>query len=130
MHPLQVLMVAAEAVPFAKGGGLGDVIGALPRALEKQGVRTAIVMPRYRGIDLERFAFKPVPGHDVHHALLPDSSVDVFMICTDKFFGREGIYFDIDPGKDYPDQADRWIFFQRTVMDFFGSREAPDIIHC
>jgi starch synthase len=130
MHPLQVLMVAAEAVPFAKAGGLGDVIGALPRALEKHGVRTAIVMPRYRGIDLEGFAFKPVPGHDVDQGLLPDSSVDVFLIGSEKYFDRDGIYVDSGTGKDYPDQADRWIFFQRAVMDFFRGRPAPDIIHC
>jgi starch synthase len=130
MNPLQVLMVAAEAVPFAKAGGLGDVMGALPLALEKQGVRTTIVIPRYRGIDLEKFAFEPAAGRDAHHAVLPDSSVDVFLIGNDKYFDRDGIYFDLDTGKDYPDQADRWIFFQRAVMDFFRSRQAPDIIHC
>jgi starch synthase len=129
MNPFHVLMVAAEAVPFAKAGGLGDVMGALPRALEKQGVRTTIAIPRYRGIDLAKFGFEPVPGHDVHHALLADSSVDVFLIGNDKYFDRDGIYFDIDTGKDYPDQADRWIFFQRAVMDFFRIRPAPDIFH-
>jgi starch synthase len=123
-------MVAAEAVPFAKAGGLGDVIGALPRALEKQGVRTTIAIPRYRGIDIEGLAFKPVPGHDVHHGVLPDSPVNVFLVDNDNYFDRDGIYVDVDTGKDYPDQADRWIFFQRAVMDFFKGRQAPDIIHC
>jgi starch synthase len=123
-------MVAAEAVPFAKAGGLGDVLGALPHALEKQGVRTTIAIPCYRGIELENFGFKPVPGHDVHRALVPDSSVEVLLIGNDRYFDRDGIYFDTETGKDYSDQADRWIFFQRAVMDFFKSRPAPDILHC
>src|SRR4051812_28640921 len=130
MSSLHVLMVAAEADPFAKAGGLGDVMGALPRALETLGIRTSIAIPRYGSIDLNKFGFVRIAGHDVHHALLPDSSVNVFLIGNDNFFHRDGIYFDVTTGKDYPDQADRWIFFQRAVMDFFRSRLAPDILHC
>jgi starch synthase len=123
-------MVAGEAVPFAKVGGLGDVIGALPRALEKLNVEVTIAIPRYRAIDLDHFGFERVSGHDLHRARLPSSSIDVFLIGNDHYFDREGIYVDAHTGKDYPDQADRWISFQRAVMDFFGSRPAPDIIHC
>jgi starch synthase len=123
-------MVAGEAAPFARVGGLGDVIGALPRALEKLGVEVTIAIPRYRAIDLNEFGFERVPGHDLHRARLPRSSIDVFLIGNDHYFDREGIYVDAQTGKDYPDQADRWIFFQRAVMDFLGSRAAPDILHC
>jgi starch synthase len=130
MASLKVLMVAGEAVPFAKVGGLGDVVGALPRALEKLGVEVTIVIPRYRSIDLSKFAFEPIPGHDVHRSLLPGSSIEVFLIGNDLYFDRDGIYFDVETGKDYPDQADRWISFQRATMDFFKNRPAPDILHC
>ena len=130
MAPLKVLVVAVEAVPFAKAGGLADVIGALPRALEKLGVSVTIAIPRYRVIDLKRFGFEPYSGHDVHHATVPGSSIEVFLIGSDRFFDRDGIYVDAETGKDYPDQADRWIFFQRAVMDFFKTRPAPDILHC
>ncbi len=123
-------MVAAEAVPFAKAGGLGDVMGALPRALESLDVQTTIVLPRHRVIDLDKYGFEPVSGLDGHRSVLPDSSVEVFLIGNDYYFNRPGLYFDIDTGKDYWDQADRWIYFQRTVMDFFATRPAPDIIHC
>src|SRR4029077_18890919 len=68
--------------------------------------------------------------YDIHHTTIPGSSIEVFLIGNDEFFDREGIYFDIETGKDYPDQAERWIFFQRAVMDFFRSRPAPDILHC
>jgi starch synthase len=144
MSSLTVLMVAGEAVPFAKVGGLGDVIGALPRALEKLGVSVTIAIPRYRSIDLSRFGFEPWPvppgsqvqfgpevlPYDVHRATLPNSSIEVFLIGNDRFFDRDGIYVDVETGKDYPDQADRWIFFQRAVMEFFKTRPAPGILHC
>lgn len=138
-------MVAAECVPFAKVGGLADVIGALPIALEKLGVSVTIVIPRHRVIDLANFGFEPfpVPGtglvpvgfenvpYDVHRSKLPGSSVDVFLLGNDRFFDRPGLYVDPANGKDYPDQADRWIFFQRAVMEFFkGQSPAPDVLHC
>lgn len=138
-------MIAAECVPFAKAGGLGDVIGALPLQLDKLGIEVVIFIPRYRGIDLDKFGFKPhpIPGenrvpfgwehatYDLHAGVLPGSSVKVFLIGNDRFFDRDGIYVDPQTGKDYLDQADRWIFFNRAVMEFM-QYEYPDvdIIHC
>jgi starch synthase len=138
-------MVAAECIPFAKVGGLGDVIGALPLALEKLGVDVTIVLPRHSTIDLEKFGFEPSappePGrasvgfesipYDVFHGKLPNSSVNIFLLGNDRFFDRPGIYVDPATGRDYADQADRWIFFQRAVMEFFKwASPAPDILHC
>src|SRR5438094_981973 len=126
-------MAAAECVPFAKVGGLGDVIGALPQALQKLGVDVSIVIPRYSIIDPQKFGFEPCPApgngkvsvgfesipYDVHRGKLPNSSIDVFLLGNDRFFDRPGIYVDPSTAKDYPDQADRWIFFQRAVLEFF-----------
>src|SRR5437763_1791897 len=123
MLNLHVVMVAGEAVPFAKVGGLGDVLGALPLALEKLGVAVTVIIPRHRVIDLQKFGFEPYPmsgdrwaqvgfesiPFDVHRGKMPKSSVDVFLIGIDRFFDRPGIYVDPATGKDYPDQADRWI---------------------
>jgi starch synthase len=145
MSKLHVVMTAAECVPFAKVGGLGDVIGALPQALEKLGIGVTVVIPRYSLIDLQAFGFEPYPApdggkvtvgfesipYDVHRGRIPNSSVDVFLLGNDRFFDRPGIYVDKETGKDYPDQADRWIFFQRAVMEFFKSvSPVPDILHC
>src|SRR5262245_32686623 len=142
---IHVLMVAGECVPFAKVGGLGDVIGALPVALEKLGVRVTVVIPRYRVIDLAKFGFErtspPGPGrvplgfenipYDVHRSKIPGSSVEIVLIGNDRFFDRDGIYVDPQTARDYPDQADRWSFFQRAVMELFKrATPAPDILHC
>jgi starch synthase len=145
MPSLRVAMLAAECVPFAKVGGLGDVIGALPAALEKLGVSTTVVIPRHRVIDLAKFGFESysVPGSPsvqlgfeyvpftVHRGKLPGSSIDVFLIGNDRFFDRPGIYVDPATAKDYHDQADRWVFFQRAAMEFLRTfSPAPDILHC
>src|ERR1700682_2159470 len=56
----RVLMIGSEALPFAKTGGLADVLGALPRALARLGWHVTLVVPRYRGVTagaaVERFA--------------------------------------------------------------------------
>ena len=57
---MRILMVASEARPFAKTGGLADVVGALPQALQRLGHHVDIVMPRYRGIEGEPLAKLPV----------------------------------------------------------------------
>ena len=142
---LRVLMVAAECAPFAKAGGLADVLGALPVALEKLGVSVTIVIPRHRVIDVQAFGFErfPLPNdarvsvgfesipYEIHQARLPRSSVEVFLIGNDRFFDRPGIYVDNTTGSDFPDQADRWVFFQRATMEFFKTRSpVPDVLHC
>jgi starch synthase len=142
---MRVVMVAAECLPFAKAGGLGDVIGVLPVELEKLGLDVSILLPRYRSIDLQKFGFQPYAvrsdarvtlgweqlPYDVHVGAIPGSSVKVFLLGNNRFFDRDGIYFDPGTGKDFHDQADRWIFFNRAAMEFLKN-ETPnaDIIHC
>ena len=138
-------MVAGECVPFAKVGGLGDVVGALPLALEKLGVTVTVVIPRHRVIDLHKYGFERYPAraedsiplgleripYDVHRGKMPRSSIEVFLIGNDRFFDRDGIYVDVATARDYPDQADRWIFFQRAAMEFLKARfPSLDILHC
>ena len=79
---MHIVMLAGEAVPFAKAGGLGDVLGALPPELEKLGLTVSVIIPRYRSIDLAKFGFEPVPGFeglpfDVYRTTMPGSRVAV-----------------------------------------------------
>jgi starch synthase len=133
---MRVVMIAGEATPYAKVGGLADVIGALPPQLEKLGVAVSILIPRYRTIDLQRHGFHPYPvsgdlNFDVQTTVLPQSSVRVFLIGINYYFDREGIYLDSATGLDYPDQADRWIAFQRAALEFVRVALSPvDILHC
>lgn len=57
---LKILMIATECTPIAKAGGLGDVIGALPKALTQLGHEIRIVIPKYLCIDLEKYHFQKV----------------------------------------------------------------------
>jgi len=131
-----IVMLAGECVPFAKVGGLADVLGALPRELEKLGFQVTIIIPKYGSIDLARFGFQKLTEFDsasfeVHRSTLPGSSVPVYLVGNDTFFGRRGIYTDPETGWDFPDQADRWIHFQRSAMDFISAALGPvDVLHC
>ena len=61
---MRVVMIASEAAPYAKIGGLADVMEALPPHLEKLGASISVVIPRHRQIDLNRFHFEPFPFAD------------------------------------------------------------------
>src|SRR5436305_13328423 len=94
---LKVLILAAEVVPFTKVGGLADVVGALPKALQALGHDVRIVMPSYRQVDSEHFQLstvcKAVPvsmchfqvSVDVQQGTLGDG-IPVYMIDAPRFF--------------------------------------------
>jgi starch synthase len=133
---MHIVMLAGECVPYAKVGGLADVLGALPRELEKIGFSVSVIIPRYRSIDLNKFGFERLKEFDsatfdIHRATLPGSSAEVFLIGNETYFGRRGIYTDTVTGLDFPDQADRWIFFQRSAMEFIQKAFSKvDVLHC
>jgi starch synthase len=136
--PLKILMMAAEMVPFAKTGGLADVVGALPKALRALGHDVRVAIPRYGRIDQARFGLErvtepyqvPLDDEPVEATLMAASvpadggDLPVYMVDNPHYFDREGIYM-------YDDDADRFIFFCRAVLE--GARQlgwAPDVIHC
>ncbi|MGO9917452.1 MAG: glycogen synthase, partial [Isosphaeraceae bacterium] len=138
---MHVIFVASEAVPFAKTGGLGDVIGALPRALERQGHTTAIFLPAYRcvraagqaiartGIDLRIQVGSELIAGSVYKSVPTGSNVPFYLIDQPRYFDRDGIYG--DGGADYPDNAERFIFFNLAVLEAIQSLGIrPDVIHC
>ncbi len=137
---LEVVFVAAEAVPFAKTGGLADVIGALPPALERIGVGARVVIPCHRsawsaGVAIEatgltvRVPVGPrIVEGKVHRATLPESRVGVYLIDCPQFFDRPGIYQ--SQGVDYADNPSRFVFFTRAAIETASRMNwRPDVFH-
>ncbi len=132
---LRILIAASEVIPFAKTGGLADVAGALPKALAALGHDVAVVLPRYRRITQwdEIVGDFPVPmGDHVETAVLKrttigdddDHAVDVYFIDNYRYFDREELY-------DYPDDARRFIFFSRAILEMLKYLDRTvDVIHC
>lgn len=136
---MKIAMCSPEMAPFAKTGGLGDVVGALPRALRRLGADVFVMLPAYSSIDrskcrTRRIAKLPVPvGQKVIDATLSEcaspSEVPVLLIDGGDYFTREGYYGD-EKG-DYPDNARRFAFFARGFLEALKLLDwAPEIIHC
>ncbi len=136
---MRVLFVASEAVPFAKTGGLADVIGALPRALTELGVETKVLMPAYGSVkqgtiplsvvaeDLEgQLGWQPL----TFSVLSPTETGEPFyFVERDEFFERRQLYG--TPKGDYFDNLERFAFFCSTVLPVCQALAfKPDVIHC
>ena len=126
-------MVASEAVPFAKTGGLADVAGALPRALARLGHDVEVVMPRYRGVT----AGERVGRITVTLGTQP-LDAGVFAVSTDgvrtifidqpAYFDREGIYG--TQGQDFADNPERFAFLAHAALRWAALTGARyDVIH-
>jgi starch synthase len=120
-QPLKVLILAAEIVPFAKVGGLADVVGALPKALQVLGHDIRLVMPRYRQVDQKRFQLLTVIDTltiNMGIFKVPVSicqgeigdHIPVYMIDAPRYFDRENIY-------GYTDDGERFILFCRAALE-------------
>ena len=144
--PLNIVMFAAEAFPYAKVGGLGDVVGSLPIALDKLGAKVTVVIPAYGGVaGMPAASIRPctaVPRLDIpmassvekaenFYAQMDNAGVDVYLIGSRKYFDRRGIYGDPATGEGYPDNMERFVFFIKSGLDLLPKLGVPiDIIHC
>jgi starch synthase len=130
---MRVLMVTSEAMPFAKTGGLADVLGALPAALVRLGHEVDVVMPRYRGIVPEQ----PLGTVRTLDALYPiDVPVHATIVDGVRYvFVEHPAYFDRDylygtGGHDYPDNPERYALLARAALGWAFSTGAPyDVTH-
>jgi starch synthase len=129
-----VLQIASEALPFAKTGGLADVLGALPSALSRLGWDVTVVLPKYRGVAagaaIERFTvtvggFAREAGF--FDAALPDGVRAILVECDD-LYDRDGIY---GVGTvDYPDSPLRFAFLARAAFEFVARAGVrPSVVH-
>jgi starch synthase len=151
-RPFRILFAASEVIGFAKTGGLADVIGALPRALARRGHQTAVVMPLYAAVRHGPHAIRPTDVHffiplgqrslpgRLWRGALPDSEVPIYFVEQPDLFERDdpaagrGIYNFTRPDgqrQDYPDNAERFIFFTRAILEGLPGVEFwPEILHC
>jgi starch synthase len=134
---MKVAVVAAEMTPYAKAGGLADVIGALPAELADCGARVSVIIPGYKST----LAAIPTAAMGEEYSVMVGqrrepfrirtavgaAGVPIFFIVHQGYFGREGIYG--DDAADYPDAIARFVFFGRAAARFMADFIRPDIVH-
>lgn len=136
---MNILFAASEMSPYAKTGGLGDVIAALPAALRARGHSVSVVLPLYRGVREQLPNLKPTSLYlnlTLNREQLSarvwegvaESGVRLFFIERDEFYDRSHLY-GTQTG-DYADNAARFIFFNKAVVELARYvQPTPEILH-
>jgi starch synthase len=137
--PLNVLLVASEAVPLAKTGGLGDMVSAYAAALRDAGVDATILLPAYpKALECVAGLHKigPVAGlpggaGSFYRGYMPDTGVPVILLRMDPLYARDGLYQDAQ-GRDYEDNAIRFASLSAAavcIAQGVHGIKKPDIVH-
>lgn len=132
---MKILFAASEATPFAHSGGLGEVAGALPKALAEKGEDVRVVLPLYECVKPELretmnflcYFDVPVAWRKQYCGVFESKigNVIYYLIDNEYYFKRAGLY-------GYYDDAERFTFFSRAVLEIISHIDdfKPDIIHC
>ncbi len=127
--------MAAECYPVAKAGGLGDVVGALPKYQAEAGHVVKVVLPMYRTRflyenqwDLVHEGGQHIGPHDFHYSVIKEKTnklgFDLYLVDINGLLDREKIY-------GYDDDTERFLSFQVAVCDWLSKwQHRPDVIHC
>ena len=129
---MKVCFIAAEAAPFVKVGGLGDVIGSLPKSLREFGVDARVILPLYSSIDRERFGLKYKAyqfvdlGWRHSYCGIFETEVDgvpCYFVDNEQYFNRDSIYGQIDDGE-------RFAFFSKVALEILPALDfKPDVVN-
>jgi starch synthase len=134
---MKIVFAASECVPFAKTGGLADVVGALPPALAALGHDVTVYLPKYKQTKLadakavvcsitvpfdDRYRFCSVVDGGTH------SGVKFYFIDYPAYFERDALYG--TPLGDYRDNAERFALYSRAVLEGCKVLGVPDVFHC
>ncbi|MEI6084318.1 MAG: glycogen synthase GlgA [Verrucomicrobiota bacterium] len=137
--PLKILFIASECTPFAKTGGLGDVVAGLAKALRADGHGARILIPLYSFIDRHKFGLHLVGTHCIHmggkiehwiglYETKLDGDVPVWFVEYESYFGRIGLYD--GPQGHYPDNAYRFALLSKAALQISKDRNwIPDVMH-
>ena len=136
---MRIAFIASECVPFVKTGGLGDVVGALPKVLRQMGHEVIVILPKYADIDYLGYELHPFlsplgvwMGDGQEWAAVSSTEftgVPTYFIELAKYFERHGLYHDAD-FNDYQDNARRFGFFSRAALQLCRDLGfAPHIVH-
>ena len=138
---MRVIHISAECYPAAKSGGLGDVVGALPKYLTQSGVDTSVILPKYgmKWINSQHWSVVYAGKVRLRQVMVPftieehrgpvDLGYRLFVANIPGFYDRNGIYADDYGG--FGDEVERYILFQQTALQWiaqFGTK--PQVIHC
>ena len=136
----RILMITSEAAPFAKTGGLADVLGALPPALAKLGEEVAVLMPLYASVPLHGSTYGSARIADAMRLAVGPNAFTVaidevkregvrylFLDCP-PLYGRPGIYSD-EAGAAYIDNHIRFALLNEAALEIGRSIFRPDIFH-
>ena len=132
---IKVLMVASEAAPFAKSGGLADVVGSLPAALRAFDCEVAVLIPRYSRIELTsaRRVYDSLPvwlGPSMYDTSIYQAEAETpfYFLEAPVLYDRDGLYG--DSKGDYPDNARRFAVLSRAALSVARRIFRPQILHC
>ncbi|MGL1894150.1 MAG: glycogen synthase [Spirochaetaceae bacterium] len=139
MDKLKILMIASEAYPYAKSGGLADVVTALSQGLDSEGHDIKIILPRYYSIDIESLKSYSEPmcinmdyGEEwvkIYYTNLPDSNAKIYFIDHHELYGRDGLYGP-SPTEEYPDNSRRFSVLCKAALQFCKYLDwIPNIMH-
>jgi starch synthase len=135
---MRISMLSSEIAPFAKTGGLADVVGTLSVALEKCGHQISLIMPAYRCALDGSFALQqtdmqlavPVGKQAAEASVLKTGlgeAISAYLVRADRYFDRDSLYGTTQG--DFPDNAERFVFFCRAALEILRNHPV-EIVHC
>src|SRR5215470_7409791 len=135
---MKIAMISPEVVPFAKTGGLADVVGTLATALERKGHELCVIMPAHHSALQGNFSlqqtgekfFVAISNRQEEAVIFRTrlgNNIVVYLVRNDRYFDRDTLYG--PPQGDYSDNAERYAFFSRAALEVLRQNPVA-VIHC